>query len=74
MKKYLWKSRFFHKFSQLFSDGGPDAGFVVAWGSGRCAPEASAGMGRDSEKALTFRGGRREALVPRPLQEEISAS
>ncbi|MCX5911055.1 MAG: hypothetical protein NTV04_03910, partial [Deltaproteobacteria bacterium] len=30
------------------------------------APEASAGMGRDSEKALTLRGGMREALAPAP--------
>jgi len=33
-----------------FSDGGPGAGFVVAWGFGRYVPEASAGMGKDSEK------------------------
>ena len=43
---------------------GPGAGFVVAWGFGRYAREASAGRGRDSEKALTLRGERREALPP----------
>ena len=46
--------------------GGPGAGFVGAWGFGRYVREASAGRGRDSEKALTLRGGRREALAPAP--------
>ena len=46
--------------------GGPGAGFVVAWGFGRYAPEASAGMGRDSKKALNLCKKRREALAPAP--------
>ena len=40
--------------------------FVVAWGFGRYAPEASAGIGRDSEKVPILRKGRREALAPAP--------
>jgi predicted RNase H-like HicB family nuclease len=38
----------------------------VAWGFGRYAPEASAGIGRDSEKILIFRedDGRWIAEVP----------
>ncbi len=46
---------------------------LLAWESGRYAPEASVGMSRDSEKALRFRSQRREALAPAPVHEEISA-
>jgi hypothetical protein len=38
----------------------------VAWGFGRYAPEASAGIGREPEKAPTFRRGMRAALAPAP--------
>jgi hypothetical protein len=39
---------------------------LLAWGFGRHAPEASAGMSRDAEKALGLRYRRREALAPAP--------
>ena len=39
---------------------------LLAWGFGRHAPEASAGMSRDAEKALRLRYRRREALAPAP--------
>jgi hypothetical protein len=38
---------------QPFSHGWRRTNFVVAWGSERYAPEASAGIGRDPEKIPT---------------------
>ncbi len=55
-----------------FSDGGRQA-LLLAWGSGRYAPEASVGMSRDSEKTLRLRYQGREALAPARVHEEIGA-
>ncbi len=39
---------------------------LLAWGFGRYAPEASVGMGRDSEKALILRKREAGGLAPAP--------
>jgi len=38
----------------------------MAWGFGRFAPEASAGIGRESERIPILRKEKREALAPAP--------
>ncbi|MCX5914728.1 MAG: hypothetical protein NTV04_22670, partial [Deltaproteobacteria bacterium] len=46
------------------------ASFVVAWGFGRYAPEASAGRPIAPVNGLRFRQRRREALAPAPFTKK----
>jgi len=54
--------------------GAPVQTLLWPGGSGGARRKHRPGVGRDSKKTLFIRNGRREALAPAPLREEITAS